>query len=135
MRIDAYNSIGNYYLRNLHQTVEKTDHAVEDNSAAAAVDAQAKLRDSGSADGLYEQNDNESSGEHSESFLKGKDAIQDAVNRYMHVDQGLIGRNSSLESLDVQRAVSTMQKDGILREYQSFVEGDYPEDGTVRKIS
>ncbi len=36
-------------------------------------------------------------------------------------DYGYIGKDSSLESLDMQKAISDMQKDSILQEYQYFV--------------
>lgn len=36
-------------------------------------------------------------------------------------DYGFIGRDANPETLDMQKAISDMQKDGILQEYQYFV--------------
>ncbi len=36
-------------------------------------------------------------------------------------DFGYIGRDSDIRSLDVQRAISDMQKDSLLQQYQYFV--------------
>lgn len=50
-------------------------------------------------------------------------------------DYGYIGKDSSIESLDVKKAVSDMQKDSVLQQYQTFVGGSdmvlSSEDGMV----
>lgn len=39
-------------------------------------------------------------------------------------DYGYIGKDSALEKLDVMQAVSDMQKDAVLQQYQTFVGGN-----------
>lgn len=50
-------------------------------------------------------------------------------------DYGYIGKDSDIYSLDVQNAISDMQKDDVLRQYQYFVGGNSsfgdPSDGVV----
>ena len=56
----------------------------------------------------------------------------------MKTDKNLIGSESELENLDVTKAISDMQKDSILKEYQRFVQNPQKEninldDGIVIK--
>lgn len=50
-------------------------------------------------------------------------------------DYGYIGKDSDIYSLDVENAISDMQKDDVLRQYQYFVGGNSsfsdPADGVV----
>lgn len=73
----------------------------------------------------------------------GKDAAPAALLEGMRPEKDLavLSRNSGLEQLDMKKAISDMQKDSILQQYQYFV-GDKPdvlvndEDGMVlRKIA
>ena len=73
-----------------------------------------------------------------ERLLPTKDVIDYAVNSHMKTDKNLIGSESELENLDVTKAISDMQKDSILKEYQRFVQNPQKEninldDGIVIK--
>lgn len=71
------------------------------------------------------------SGRDSDNRLLSPDKIIDlAVNK----DKSLIGSESNLETLDVKKAISDMQRDKILMEYQTFVSNPGQEDGFVKKI-
>lgn len=74
---------------------------------------------------------------------RGKDAAPAGLLESMRPEKDLavLSRNSGLEQLDMKKAISDMQKDSILQQYQYFV-GDKPdvlvndEDGMVlRKIA
>lgn len=60
--------------------------------------------------------------------------IELAVNKDMNTDKSLIGSESSLESLDVKKAISDMQRDKILKEYQIFVVNPEAEYGYIKKL-
>lgn len=80
-------------------------------------------------------NDSEAGNAGENNRLLPKDRVLDiAVKKDMNVDKNLIGRNSGLENLDVQRAISDMKKDRVLMEYQTFVNNPGEEDGFVRRL-
>lgn len=59
--------------------------------------------------------------------------IQISVEKDFKQNRDLIGTTASLENLDVQKAISGMKKDQILREYQVFIQNPETGDGSVRK--
>lgn len=65
-----------------------------------------------------------------------KDAVETA-SYALSADKSLIGSDSDIESLDIQKAISNMKKDSILQEYSFFVQdvnsltGINTEDGSV----
>ena len=63
------------------------------------------------------------------SLLPEEQVIDFAINKDLNSDRSLIGTDMKLENLDVQKAISDMQKDSIIREYQYFVQ-DPLKDGT-----
>mgnify|MGYP001067369849 CR=1 FL=1 len=77
----------------------------------------------------------ENSNENNKPNLPANKIMDIAVNKDLKANKDLIGSNSSLESLDVKKAISDMQKDKILMEYQTFVKNPESEDGIVRKIN
>lgn len=62
-------------------------------------------------------------------LLPEEQVIDFAINKDLNSDRSLIGTDMKLENLDVQKAISDMQKDSIIREYQYFVQ-DPLKDGT-----
>lgn len=71
-------------------------------------------------------------------LLSTEDVIDFAVNSDMKTDKELIGSERSLENLDITKAISDMQKDSILKEYQVFVQNPVSdvldtEDGIIIK--
>lgn len=50
-----------------------------------------------------------------------QDALDFAVNSTKKAEYSLVGADSDLASLDIAKAISDMQKDSILQEYQYFV--------------
>lgn len=59
--------------------------------------------------------------------------IQISVEKDFKQNRDLIGTTASLDNLDVQKAISGMKKDQILREYQVFIQNPETGDGSVRK--
>lgn len=130
MRVNAYNIWENYERYDVSRRTARVE-SVED--PVSAVTAQKEIEDERENGAAVQQDDRQQ--ENSKQLLEGKDAAQVAMKQYMKIDKALIGRDSSLETLDIQKAISGMRKDSILQEYQSFVENLEQEDGTVRKIS
>ena len=130
MRVNAYNIWENYERYDVSRRTARVVPAEEPVSAVAAQKGIEQERENGAA---VQQDDRQQ--ESGKQLLEGKDAAQAAIQKYMKMDQAFIGRDSSLESLDIQKAISDMRKDSILQEYQSFVGNAGQEDGTVRKIS
>lgn len=62
--------------------------------------------------------------------LPTKEVIDFAIEA-LDVDKNLIGTDSDINGLDVQKAVSNMQQDSILHQYQFFVGNISTEDGSV----
>lgn len=79
--------------------------------------------------------ENSESEQDKRELLSSDRLIDIAVNKGLKSDEGLIGSKSSIESLDVKKAISDMQKDKILMEYQTFVRNPQTEDGFVRQIN
>ena len=79
--------------------------------------------------------ENSESEQDKRELLSSDRLIDIAVNKGLKSDKGLIGSKSSIESLDVKKAISDMQKDKILMEYQTFVRNPQTEDGFVRQIN
>lgn len=50
-----------------------------------------------------------------------QEALDFAVNSTKKAEYSLVGADSDLASLDIAKAISDMQKDSILQEYQYFV--------------
>ena len=130
MRVNAYNIWENYERYDVSRRTARVVPAEEPVSAVAAQKGIEQERENGAA---VQQDDRQQ--ESGKQLLEGKDAAQAAIQKYMKMDQAFIGRDRSLESLDIQKAISDMRKDSILQEYQSFVGNAGQEDGTVRKIS
>ncbi|MBD8942732.1 MAG: hypothetical protein EGR71_09435 [Clostridiales bacterium] len=74
----------------------------------------------------YSTNDNE--------LLTSDRVIELAVTKDMNKDKSLIGSESNLETLDVKKAISDMQRDKIIMEYQTFISNPATDDGFVKKI-
>lgn len=80
-----------------------------------------------------ESKNNDDSSENSHLLTTDR-IIELAVNKDMNTDKTLIGSECSLESLDVKKAISDMQRDKILKEYQIFVVNPEIEDGYMKKL-
>lgn len=74
----------------------------------------------------YSTNDNK--------LLASDRVIELAVTKDMNKDKSLIGSESNLETLDVKKAISDMQRDKIIMEYQTFISNPATDDGFVKKI-
>jgi tRNA uridine 5-carbamoylmethylation protein Kti12 len=74
----------------------------------------------------YSTNDNK--------LLTSDRVIELAVTKDMNKDTSLIGSESNLETLDVKKAISDMQRDKIIMEYQTFISNPATDDGFVKKI-
>ena len=74
----------------------------------------------------YSTNDNK--------LLTSDRVIELAVTKDMNKDKSLIGNESNLETLDVKKAISDMQRDKIIMEYQTFISNPATDDGFVKKI-
>ena len=74
----------------------------------------------------YSTNDNK--------HLTSDRVIELAVTKDMNKDKSLIGSESNLETLDVKKAISDMQRDKIIMEYQTFISNPATDDGFVKKI-
>lgn len=74
----------------------------------------------------YSTNDNK--------LLMSDRVIDLAVTKDMNKDKSLIGSESNLETLDVKKAISDMQRDKIIMEYQTFISNPATDDGFVKKI-
>lgn len=74
----------------------------------------------------YSTNDNK--------LLTSERVIELAVTKDMNKDKSLIGSESNLETLDVKKAISDMQRDKIIMEYQTFISNPATDDGFVKKI-
>lgn len=74
----------------------------------------------------YSTNDNK--------LLTSDRVIDLAVTKDMNKDKSLIGSESNLETLDVKKAISDMQRDKIIMEYQTFISNPATDDGFVKKI-
>lgn len=53
--------------------------------------------------------------------LDTKEVVDYAQNKGLAADKDLIGSEKSLENLDLEKAMSTMQKDKVLQKYSFFV--------------
>lgn len=74
----------------------------------------------------YSTNDNK--------LLSSDRVIDLAVTKDMNKDKSLIGSESNLETLDVKKAISDMQRDKIIMEYQTFISNPATDDGFIKKI-
>ena len=74
----------------------------------------------------YSTNDNK--------LLTSDRVIELAVTKDMNKDKSLIGSESNLETLDVKKDISDMQRDKIIMEYQTFISNPATDDGFVKKI-
>ena len=62
-----------------------------------------------------------------------EEVISFAIEAGLSVDKKLIGSESDIRQLDVEKAVSTMKRDSILQGYQYFVGNITTEDGTITR--
>lgn len=67
----------------------------------------------------------------SRQLLDTNEVIDYAQKSDLAADKTLIGSNRSLENLDMEKAISTMQKDKVLQQYNFFVADVNSEDGFV----
>ncbi len=81
-----------------------------------------------------EENQKYSTGYNDNKLLSSDKVIDLAVTKDMNKDKSLIGSESSLETLDIKKAISDMQRDKIIMEYQTFVSNPETDDGFVKKI-
>ncbi len=98
----------------------------EINETSRNISSDASLNKSDKEKQEYSTNDNK--------LLSSDRVIDLAVTKDMNKDKSLIGSESSLETLDVKKAISDMQRDKIIMEYQTFVSNPETEDGFVKKI-
>ena len=112
MRIDtgfqAYSDLGNYQRRNIPQvSVEEVKRQDEERKALESGSVSASVQSA--------PRNNE------ESKVSRIANLEDVAISFKNSDQDIIGRDSDLFGLDVQKAVSDMKKDSIIEEYQTFV--------------
>lgn len=94
---------------------------ISDNTSSDTV-----LNKSDEENQKYSTNDNK--------LLTSDRVIELAVTKDMNKDKSLIGSESNLETLDVKKAISDMQRDKIIMEYQTFISNPATDDGFVKKI-
>lgn len=70
-----------------------------------------------------------------DKLLPAKDVVDFAISNDLKSDKDLIGKDAALENLDLKKAISDMQRDSILREYQVFIQNPESEDGIVRRVA
>ena len=104
--------------------IKKNNNEINETSKNTSSDA--SLNKSDEENQKYSTNDNK--------LLSSDRVIDLAVTKDMNKDKSLIGSESSLETLDVKKAISDMQRDKIIMEYQTFVSNPETDDGFVKKI-
>ncbi len=104
--------------------IKKNNNEINETSKNTSSDA--SLNKSDEENQKYSTNDNK--------LLLSDRVIDLAVTKDMNKDKSLIGSESSLETLDVKKAISDMQRDKIIMEYQTFVSNPETDDGFVKKI-
>ena len=104
--------------------IKKNSNEINETSKNTSSDA--SLNKTDEENQKYSTNDNK--------LLSSDRVIDLAVTKDMNKDKSLIGSESSLETLDVKKAISDMQRDKIIMEYQTFVSNPETDDGFVKKI-
>ncbi len=104
--------------------IKKNSNEINETSRNISSDASLNKPDEEKQE--YSTNDNK---------LLTSDRVLDlAVTKDMNKDKSLIGSESNLETLDVKKAISDMQRDKIIMEYQTFISNPATDDGFVKKI-
>lgn len=104
--------------------IKKNSNEINETSRNISSDASLNKPDEEKQE--YSTNDNK--------LLSSDKVIDLAVNKDMNKDKSLIGSESNLETLDVKKAISDMQRDKIIMEYQTFISNPATDDGFVKKI-
>lgn len=106
--------------------IKKNSNEINETSGNISSDASLNKPD--------EENQKYSTGYNDNKLLSSDKVIDLAVTKDMNKDKSLIGSESSLETLDIKKAISDMQRDKIIMEYQTFVSNPETDDGFVKKI-
>jgi len=122
MRISMQDFFNRDY--SLYRDKLNTPSVKEETSKIASADQESKEL-------VSEKHENESSP--SRPLLDTKEVINFAQKSDLATDKNLIGSNRNLESLDMEKAISRMQKDKVLQQYNFFVADVNSEDGFVVK--
>ena len=104
--------------------IQKNSNNINETSNNTSSDVE--LNKSDEENQRYSTNDNK--------LLPSDQVIDLAVTKDMNKDKSLIGSESNLETLDVKKAISDMQRDKIIMEYQTFISNPATDDGFVKKI-
>lgn len=104
--------------------IKKNSNNINESSNNTSSDT--ALNKSDEENQKYSTNDNK--------LLTSDQVIELAVTKDMNKDKSLIGSESNLETLDVKKAISDMQRDKIIMEYQTFISNPATDDGFVKKI-
>lgn len=104
--------------------IKKNSNEINETSRNISSDASLNKPDEEKQE--YSTNDNK--------LLSLDKVIDLAVTKDMNKDKSLIGSESNLETLDVKKAISDMQRDKIIMEYQTFISNPATDDGFVKKI-
>lgn len=104
--------------------IKKNSNEINETSRNISSDASLNKPDEEKQE--YSTNDNK--------LLSSDKVIDLAVTKDMNKDKSLIGSESNLETLDVKKAISDMQRDKIIMEYQTFISNPATDDGFVKKI-
>lgn len=104
--------------------IKKNSNEINETSRNTSSDT--ALNKSDEENQKYSTNDNK--------LLTSDRVIDLAVTKDMNKDKSLIGSESNLETLDVKKAISDMQRDKIIMEYQTFISNPATDDGFVKKI-
>ncbi len=104
--------------------IKKNSNNINESSNNTSSDT--ALNKSDEENQKYSTNDNK--------HLTSDRVIELAVTKDMNKDKSLIGSESNLETLDVKKAISDMQRDKIIMEYQTFISNPATDDGFVKKI-
>ncbi len=104
--------------------IKKNSNEINETSRNISSDASLNKPDEEKQE--YSTNDNK--------LLTSDRVIDLAVTKDMNKDKSLIGSESNLETLDVKKAISDMQRDKIIMEYQTFISNPATDDGFVKKI-
>lgn len=104
--------------------IKKNSNNINESSNNTSSDT--ALNKSDEENQKYSTNDNK--------LLTSDRVIDLAVTKDMNKDKSLIGSESNLETLDVKKAISDMQRDKIIMEYQTFISNPATDDGFVKKI-
>ncbi len=69
------------------------------------------------------------------NILPTQEVVNFVLYSEFNSDRDLIGKDAALENLDLKKAISDMQRDSILQEYQVFIQNPESEDGIVRRFT